>query len=94
MKTAKKWGQRITKMAREAKTPDAFLKGLRTLLGMAPETPPGSTFIQRSYAHNEHDEDRQALKALGIFPVAVEADCECVRVTYAVTPQLALRPQA
>ena len=90
----KKWNIRIKQLREQCKTPEAFKAGLRQLIGMAPTTPAGSTFVEMASSCPEAKQQREALASLGVHPVCWEQDHEAARVTYCIPPGIALSPQA
>ena len=92
--TNKRWARRVKELREQFKTPETFKAGLRQLLGMAPTTPAGSTFVEMELTFPEAMEQREALASLGVRPVVWEQGPEAVRVTYCIPPGIVLGPQA
>ncbi len=73
----------------------ARIERIREALGMFPEGPPnGATYVQGSLPTDRARQQREALKGLGIRPVAWDATGVNVEATYAIPPGVCLTRQA
>ncbi len=90
---SKSWRRQVQSIRKRC-SPDEVITEIRRLLGMAPTTPAGSTFVAMDAFLPEAKQQRESMASLGVHPVCWEQDHESARVTYCIPPGIVLGPQA